>query len=407
VFPALERMFVSHLKGSLREYSLQNLLAGGYVSGTGPPRTRRRAISENQEEYPLRSRTALGLSGIATIVGLAAAAATFAPHAFAQDGAAPVAAPLNCPIPDGPPPGPTVTINDPAGGPPNPTHIVMTLPNQYKWVGNQSLLYGDPTKPGDPYEVLVKLQPGEFSTPHTLSTDRWVFVVSGTLWVSDKDAKSSYPVKGNNFITNIANTSFADGNRAGAKEPTVLLISGVGSADNHIMGEYSKKTSVSVSDPEGPAPDVSHMTIADVPTTGNPDIYGGGQRSTEEGKPYGVVQTWTANHFSSPHYHPHPRNIYVLQGPWWVSSANVEDPKTTYPVPTGAFVQDLPHGIHWDGNREGQTAVTRLYITGVAPATNHGVDANGQDLPPPTAEQLAFRKACAAQRNAGRGRGAM
>ena len=354
------------------------------------------------------SRISLALAASAALAGLAGAAVTFAPHALAQDGAAaPAAAPLNCPVADGAPPGPTVYVTDPAGAPPDPTHIIVKLPNQMKWTGNESLLYGDPTKPGDPYEVMVKLQPGEFSAPHKLSTDRWVFVVSGTLWVSDKDAKSSYPVKGNNFITNIANTTFVDGNRAGAAEPTVLIISGVGSADNHIMGEYSHKTTVSASDPAGAMPDVSNMTIKDVPTTGNPDIYGGGQRSTEEGKPYGVVQTWEPNHFSSPHYHPHPRYIYVLQGPWWVSSASVQDPKLTYPVPTGSFVQDIPHGIHWDGNREGQKEITRLYITGVAPATNHGVDKNGNDLPPPTAEQQALRRACAAARNGGRARGGM
>ena len=51
-------------------------------------------------------------------------------------------------------------------------------------------------------------------------------------------------------------------------------------------------------------------------------------------------------------------------------------------IVVGSFVQDLPHGIHWDGNRVGANYTTRLYITGIAPATNHGVDEDGKDLPP-------------------------
>jgi len=323
-------------------------------------------------------RIALGLAGAAAFVGLAAAVTTFAPHAAAQ-GAAP--APY---AEEGAGQGQQATVNDPPGAPPDSSRIIVTLPGQIKWKGNEALMYGDPTKPGDPYGVLVKLSPGDFSAPHTLSTDRWVFVISGTLWVTDKsDPKSSYPVKPSSFVTNLAKTTYSDGNRAGAAEPTVLFISGVGSADNHVMGEYSHKTTVSIKDTAGSAPDVSHITISDIPTTGNANIYGGGQDSDTEGSPYGVVQTWVPGRYSSPHYHPHPRYIYVIQGPWWVSSSSVKNTMLTYPVPTGSFVQDIPHGIHWDGNRLGEKTITRLYITGVSPATNHPVDEAGNDLPIP------------------------
>jgi len=100
--------------------------------------------------------------------------------------------------------------------------------------------------------------------PAKLSTDRWVYVISGTLWVSDSDAKSSYPVKADNFVTNLAKTTFSDGNRAGATEPTVLIITGVGSPDNRIMSDYAQTTSVKVGDPAGAAPDASHTTITAV-----------------------------------------------------------------------------------------------------------------------------------------------
>jgi hypothetical protein len=322
-------------------------------------------------------RTYFRLAGFAAFVVLAATLTPFGDKAFAQGGAMPAAE------------VPMASVNDPPGLPPDPTHIVVTLPDQIKWTGNEALLYGTPNKPGDPYGLLVKLSPGQFSAPHTLANDRWVFVISGALWVSSGasfDPKSTYPVTANNFVTDLAKTVFWDGNRAGATEPTTMFISGVGSTDNHIMGEYSRKVTVSVNDPAGPAPDKSHITIAAVPTTGNPNLYGsgygGGQGAATEGRPYGVVQTWVAGRTSSPHYHPTPRYIYVLQGPWWVSSSTIHDLRLTYPVPTGSFVQDIPHGIHWDGNRVGADYTTRLYITGVAPATNHSVDVYGNDLPP-------------------------
>ena len=146
-------------------------------------------------------RIAFGLAGFAAFAGLAATLTSFGPHAFAQ------------PVPDYPQPHTFLdaTVNDPPGKLPDPTHIKVELPNQIKWTGNEALLYGNPTKAGDPYGLLVKLKPGQFSAPHTLSKDRWVFVVSGTLWVSDGkrfDPKSTYPVADNNFVTNLANTTF-------------------------------------------------------------------------------------------------------------------------------------------------------------------------------------------------------
>jgi quercetin dioxygenase-like cupin family protein len=330
------------------------------------------------------SRTSLTLAALAGLTGLAAAVATLPHHAFAQEemqAGAPRAGRGQGYV--GPHTNLDATVNDPAGAPPDPSHIIMVLPNQIKWTGNVALLYGSPTKDGDPYGMVVKIPAGQFSAPHKLSKDRWVYVISGTLWVSDGgDAKKSSPVVKDNFLTNTANTSFSDGNRAGATEPTMLFISGVGSADNHVMDEYSKKTTVSVKDAAGPAPDAAHISITPIPLDGNHNLYGGGQDSTGEGTPYGVIQTWPVGRTSSPHYHTQPRYIYVLNGPWWVSSSTYHDTKLTYPVPTGSFVQDLPHGIHWDGNRVGADYTTRLYITGVSPATNHGVDEDGKDLPP-------------------------
>jgi quercetin dioxygenase-like cupin family protein len=300
-----------------------------------------------------------------------AAAIAFALPSFAQYEGAP---------PHGPHDFLGATASDPKGPLPDSSRIIMKLPGDIKWTGNKALLYGDPTKAGDPYGVAVKLAPGQFSQAHTLANDRWVYVAAGTLWVSDSDAKSSYPVKADNFVTNLAKTSFSDGNRAGATEPTVLIITGVGSPDNRIMSDYAQTTAVRVSDPAGAAPDASHTTITAVSTTGNQNLYGGGQGATTEGTPYGVVQIWAPGRSSSPHYHPHPRYIYVLTGTWWISSSTYHDTRLTYPVPAGSFVQDLPHGIHWDGNRLNDPQTTRLYISGVAPASNQAVDEDGKEV---------------------------
>jgi hypothetical protein len=319
----------------------------------------------------MTSRTYFRLAEFCLFVVLVAAPAPFGHKALAQGrGATDVR---------------MASVNDPAGLPPDPTHIKVMLPDQIKWTGNEALLYGTPSKPGDPYGLLVKLSPGQFSAPHRLANDRWVLVVSGTLWVSSAagfDPKSTYPVPANNLVTDVAKTVFWDGNRAGAAEPTTLFISGIGSTDNRVMGEYSRKVDVSVNDQAGPAPDQSHITIAAVPLTGTPKVYGEGPGAATKGAPYGVIQTWAPGRSSSPHYHANARYIYVLQGPWWVSSSTIHDLRLTYPVPTGSFVEDLTHGIHWDGNRLDAGYTTRLYITGVTPATNHSVDVYGNDVPP-------------------------
>ena len=147
------------------------------------------------------------------------------------------------------------TVNDPPGAPPDPSRIIVKLPNQIKWTGNEALVYGDPTKPGDPYGVAVKLAPGQFSQPHTLANDRWgLWSLPAPVGQRQQPLRRefrSYPVKADNFITNLAKATFSDGNRAGATEPTVLIITGVGSPDNRIMSDYAQTTSVKVSDPAG------------------------------------------------------------------------------------------------------------------------------------------------------------
>jgi hypothetical protein len=97
--------------------------------------------------------------------------------------------------------GAKATINDPAGPPPDPTHIPTVLPKDIKWTGQegrmqQAVLFGDPSKPGL-YGVVIKWYPGNFSQPHFHDQERYAYVISGTWWVSTSnvyDEKTTYPV---------------------------------------------------------------------------------------------------------------------------------------------------------------------------------------------------------------------
>jgi quercetin dioxygenase-like cupin family protein len=114
---------------------------------------------------------------------------------------------------------------------PDPTHIPIVFGKDIKWKNGQgeSLLFGDPKKPGI-YGVLIKWLPGHFSKPHFHSTDRYIYVVSGTWWVSASttyDNSKMYPIPAGSFVTDIANTVHWDG----AKEstgPCLLMLVGEG-----------------------------------------------------------------------------------------------------------------------------------------------------------------------------------
>ena len=61
---------------------------------------------------------------------------------------------------------------------PDPTHIPIVFGKDIKWKHGEgeSLLFGDPNKPGI-YGVLIKWLPGHNSKPHFHSTDRYIYVV--------------------------------------------------------------------------------------------------------------------------------------------------------------------------------------------------------------------------------------
>jgi hypothetical protein len=128
-----------------------------------------------------------------------------------------------------------VTVNDPAGPPPDPSRVTATLPKDIKCTGEvgkmqMCLLYGDPTKPG-PYMVKYIWYPGNFSKPHYHNNERFAYVVSGTWWTSTSnvyDERTTFPVHAGTVAVDKLRGIHWDGARTGEKEPAVLILAGTG-----------------------------------------------------------------------------------------------------------------------------------------------------------------------------------
>src|SRR5258708_10978849 len=92
----------------------------------------------------------------------------------------------------------------------NPAALAYKLPDQIKWnppsaAGSQnSVLVGDPSKPGL-YVVLNKwLKGNHFSRPHFHPNDRFITVLSGTWWMgsgTNFDPDNSVPLPARPFVT--------------------------------------------------------------------------------------------------------------------------------------------------------------------------------------------------------------
>jgi hypothetical protein len=127
------------------------------------------------------------------------------------------------------------TVTDPQGPQPDPGHVPFVLPANIKWTGTPgrnetAILYGDPNREG-PYGELIKWYPGNFSRPHFHDQTRWIYVVSGTWWVSSSnvyDERTTYPFHAGTFSIDVANTVHWDGARTGESEPAVILLTGIG-----------------------------------------------------------------------------------------------------------------------------------------------------------------------------------
>lgn len=70
--------------------------------------------------------------------------------------------------------------------------------------------------------------------------------------------------------------------------------------------------------------------------------------------------------FNRPHTHQRAREIYVVQGTWWVGSGRVLAPDASVAKPVGSLVVHQPNEIHWDGAKADDVL---LLIEGEGPAT--------------------------------------
>ena len=98
---------------------------------------------------------------------------------------------------------------------------------------------------------------------------------------------------------------------------------------------------------------------------------------------YGVIIKWYPGNFSQPHFHDQERYAYVISGTWWVSTSNVYDEKTTYPVRAGTVAIDKANTVHWDGARQGEKEPAVLELVGMGPVKTVQVDENGKPKPTP------------------------
>jgi hypothetical protein len=107
------------------------------------------------------------------------------------------------------------------------------LPDQIDWKGrpgsvNQSaILFGDPSKPGL-YVQLLKRGPNDWSQPHSHPNDRFITVLSGTMWIGTGakfDPNNTVPLKPGGFVRDIANQVHYDGTK---EDGLVIEIVGMG-----------------------------------------------------------------------------------------------------------------------------------------------------------------------------------
>jgi hypothetical protein len=118
----------------------------------------------------------------------------------------------------------------------NPNNVIFAKDKNLKWYNDpaykgelQANLFGDPNKPGI-YGILVRWPAGQFSRPHFHSQDRFVYVVSGTWWVSSDDvfdpAKTT-PMPAGTFVVDLGNKVHWDGAKKETGD-TVLELVGMG-----------------------------------------------------------------------------------------------------------------------------------------------------------------------------------
>jgi quercetin dioxygenase-like cupin family protein len=174
--------------------------------------------------------------------------------------------------------------------------------------------------------------------------------------------------------------------------PALAILAGAAIALTGAVAQNARppiqNPATSATDPEGPVP-----LPANIPFTLLKDIKwpecNGPCRSQQvslwgnpnQPGPYGVLIKWYPGNFSAPHAHNGTRHIYVISGTWWVSSSNVQDVKTTYPMRAGTYVVNEGGKTHWDGNRAGEKEPSVILLSGIGPVITTQTGPDGNPLP--------------------------
>lgn len=100
---------------------------------------------------------------------------------------------------------------------PDPKAVAFTLPDKIDWKKgpnqDSALIQGDPSKPGV-YIQLLRWHAGNMSRPHYHSTERYIYVISGTWWIgtgNKYDPASTYPVPAGTYVVDHAGGVHYDG----------------------------------------------------------------------------------------------------------------------------------------------------------------------------------------------------
>jgi len=113
----------------------------------------------------------------------------------------------------------------------DPKAVSVVLPENIPWQRGASAdtaqLQGDPSKPGI-YVQLIRWHRGNMSQPHSHSTARYIYVVSGTWWVgtgSTYQPDKTVPVHAGSYVVDQPNELHYDGAK---DEECVLYLVGMG-----------------------------------------------------------------------------------------------------------------------------------------------------------------------------------
>ena len=255
----------------------------------------------------------------------------------------------------------------------NPAAVVYKTPDQFTWrdptdkvATNQTVLYGDPTKPGL-YIYINKFKPNRFGNAHYHPNDRFITVIEGAGW------RGTGPVVDPAHAVRLPKGSFSIDHALkvhwdGTKDETgAYLIAGYGPATN-------------IEVPQGSGPYTGGDPGALTLKTPDQIVWkdnGANRTANLVGDPqqpglYVQMFTWLKGNFSRPHFHPNDRFITVLSGTWWVGTGDSFDPANlTVAMKPGTFVTHFAKGVHWDGARDEDTTIL---VIGEGPATNTRVE---------------------------------